>query len=138
MKQNNDILEKAGGKTGYTVPENYFDSVRSKILANLPEYPKQEAPKLSTWRRMQPYLYMAAMFAGIWCMMKVIHMMSSTDISLENPPESVAIVMADANHYEWMDVADDDNADILQLEDDMSQQYSSIEEFKKDFNNSEM
>lgn len=71
-------------------------------------------------------------------MMKVIHMMSSTDISLENPPESVAIVMADANHYEWMDVADDDNADILQLEDDMSQQYSSIEEFKKDFNNSEM
>lgn len=57
MKQNNDILEKAGGKTGYTVPENYFDSVRSKILANLPEYPKQEAPKLSTWRRMQPYLY---------------------------------------------------------------------------------
>lgn len=138
MKQNNDILEKAGGKTGYTVPENYFDSVRSKILANLPEYPKQEAPKLSTWRRMQPYLYMAAMFAGIWCMMKVIHMMSSTDISLDNPPESVAIVMADANHYEWMDVADDDNADILQLEDDMSQQYSSIEEFKKDFNNSEM
>lgn len=138
MKQNNDILEKAGGKTGYTVPENYFDSVRSKILANLPEYPKQEAPKLSTWRRMQPYLYMAAMFAGIWCMMKVIHMMSSTDMSLENPPESVAIVMADANHYEWMDVADDDNADILQLEDDMSLQYSSIEEFKKDFNNSEI
>lgn len=138
MKQNNDILEKAGGKTGYTVPENYFDSVRSKILANLPEYPKQEAPKLSTWRRMQPYLYMAAMFAGIWCMMKVIHMMSSTDMSLENPPESVAMVMADANHYEWMDVADDDNADILQLEDDMSLQYSSIEEFKKDFNNSEI
>lgn len=138
MKQNNDILEKAGGKTGYTVPENYFDSVRSKILANLPEYPKQEAPKLSTWRRMQPYLYMAAMFAGIWCMMTVIHMMSSTDMSLENPPESVAMVMADANHYEWMDVADDDNADILQLEDDMSLQYSSIEEFKKDFNNSEI
>lgn len=138
MKQNNDILEKAGGKTGYTVPENYFDSVRSKILANLPEYPKQEAPKLSTWRRMQPYLYMAAMFAGIWCMMKVIHMMSSTDMSLENPPESVAMVMADANHYEWMDVADDDNADILQLEDDMSLQYSSIEEFKKDFNNSDI
>lgn len=138
MKQNNDILEKAGGKTGYTVPENYFDSVRSKILANLPEYPKQEELKLSTWRRMQPYLYMAAMFAGIWCMMKVIHMMSSTDMSLENPPESVAMVMADANHYEWMDVADDDNADILQLEDDMSLQYSSIEEFKKDFNNSEI
>lgn len=78
------------------------------------------------------------MFAGIWCMMKVIHMMSSTDMSLENPPESVAMVMADANHYEWMDVADDDNADILQLEDDMSLQYSSIEEFKKDFNNSEI
>lgn len=138
MKQNNDILEKAGGKTGYTVPENYFDTVRGKILANLPEYPKQELPKLSRWRRIQPYLYMAAMFAGIWCMMKVIHMMSSTDMSLENPPESVAMVMSDANHYEWMDVADDDNADILQLEDDMSLQYSSIEEFKKDFNNSEI
>lgn len=137
MIQKNDILEKAGGKTGYTVPENYFDNVRAKIMANLPEYPKQEAPKLTVWQRVRPYLYMAAMFAGIWCMMKVIHIMSTPDLSIENPPEAVAVAMADANHYDWMDV-EEENSDSFELEEDLSSQYTSIEDFKKDFNSTQI
>lgn len=137
MIQKNDILEKAGGKTGYTVPENYFDNVRAKIMANLPEYPKQEAPKLTAWQRVRPYLYMAAMFAGIWCMMKVIHIMSTRDLSIENPPEAVAVAMADANHYDWMDV-EKENSDFFELEEDLSSQYTSIEDFTKDFNSTQI
>lgn len=136
MKTGHNILEKVGGKTGFTVPDNYFDSVRSKILENLPEYQEKKPEKLSMWRKVQPYVYMAAMFAGIWCMMKMFHMMSTSDLSLDNPPESIALAMADADHSEWMMPAD--NSDMFMLEDEICSQYSSFEEFKSDFNNSEM
>ena len=136
MKTEHNILEKVGGKTGYTVPDNYFDSVRSKIMENLPEYQEKKPEKLSMWRKVQPYFYMAAMFAGIWCMMQMFHMMTTTDLNLDNPPESIALAMANADHNDWM--MPTDNSDMFILEDDICSQYSSIEDFKIDFDNSEM
>ncbi|MDE7346692.1 MAG: hypothetical protein K2N48_08130 [Muribaculaceae bacterium] len=136
METRHDILEKAGHKTGYTVPEGYFDSVRSKIMQNLPEYQESKPEKLSMWKRVQPYVYMAAMFAGIWCMMKMFHMMTSTDLSLDNPPESIALAMADLDHNEWYAPAD--NTDVFIIEDDICSQYSSFDDFKKDFDNSDI
>ncbi len=117
MKTDPNILEKVGRQTGYTVPDNYFDSVRSKILENLPEYKEKKPEKLSVWRKVQPYIYMAAMFAGIWCMMKMFHMMTTTDLSLDNPPESVALAMASADHSDWY--APSDNADFDVIVDDI-------------------
>ncbi len=131
MKTDHNILEKVGRETGYTVPDNYFDSVRSKIMENLPEFQEQKPEKLSMWRKIQPYVYMAAMFAGIWCMMKMFHMMTTADLSLDNPPESIALAMADADHTEWY--VPSDNSDFFILEDDICSQYSSFEDFKEDF-----
>ena len=136
MKTEHNILEKVDRKTGYTVPDNYFDSVRSKIMENLPEYQEKKPEKLSMWRKVQPYFYMAAMFAGIWCMMKMFHMMTTADLSLDNPPESIALAMANADHNDWM--MPTDNSDMFILEDDICSQYSSIEDFKIDFDNSDM
>lgn len=137
MKTEHNILEKVGGKTGYTVPDNYFDSVRNKIMDNLPEYQAPKPVKISTWQKIQPYIYMAAMFAGIWCMMKMFHMMSSPDLSLDNPPETIALAMAEADHADWGFITTD-NSDTFILEDDLCSQYSSIEDFKEDFENSEI
>ncbi len=133
MKTEHNILEKVGHQTGFTVPDNYFDSVRSKIMENLPEYQEKKPEKLSMWRKVQPYIYMAAMFAGIWCMMKMFHMMTTTDLSLDNPPESVALAMADIDHADWY--APSDNPDYFVIEDDICSQYSSFEDFKSDFSN---
>ncbi len=136
MNKIDNILDKVGGKTGYTVPDNYFDNVRTKILSELPEYKERTPEKISMWRRVSPYLYMAAMFAGIWCMMKMFHMMTTTDLSLDNPPEAVAVAMAEADHSDWSFISND-NSDCFMLEDDICNQYSSFEEFKKDFNSSD-
>ncbi len=133
MKTDHNILEKVGRETGYTVPDNYFDSVRSKIMENLPEYQEKKPEKLSMWRKVQPYVYMAAMFAGIWCMMKMFHMMTTTDLNLDNPPESVALAMAATDHNDWY--APSDNSDYFIIEDDICSQYSSFEDFKSDFDN---
>lgn len=136
MNTEHNILEKVGHQTGYTVPEGYFDSVRSKILLNLPEYEEAKPESISRWRKIQPYIYMAAMFAGIWCMMKMFHMISSPDLSLDNPPESIALAMADADHSEWY--APSDNAEVFMIEDDVVSQYSSFDDFKRDFDSSEI
>lgn len=137
MNTEHNILEKVGHQTGYTVPEGYFDSVRSKILQNLPERQEVQPEKLSMWRKVQPYVYMAAMFAGIWCMMKMFHMMTTTDLSLDNPPESIALAMADADHAEWYAPASD-NAEVYVIEDDIVSQYSSFDDFERDFNASDL
>lgn len=135
--KNSNILEKAGGKTGYTVPPHYFDNVRSKIMDNLPEYQVQKQPKLSAWEKVKPYFYMAAMFAGIWCMMKMFHIISSTDLSLDNPPEAVAVAMANADHAEYL-YFPNDNAESFMLEEELITNYSSIEDFKRDFNDTDI
>lgn len=114
------------------VPEGYFESLELKIMEQLPAYP--EAPKkvdMSIWQRVKPYVYMAAMFAGIWMMMKVFHTVSSTEsLSLENPPAAIASAMAleSDEMYPYFTTASD-----LSLEEEMSETYSSIEEFAADF-----
>lgn len=71
MKDNRKILDEIGGKSGFKVPENYFENLSARITEQLPE---RELPKpeiVTPWQRVRPYLYMAAMFVGIWLMMQV-------------------------------------------------------------------
>ena len=97
MKAEEKLKQRYGTDPGFRVPEDYFGSVFVKISSELPEYPKAETVKtLSRWQRIKPYVYMAAMFAGIWCTMKMVNMMSNTsqsEVSLENPPALVAKAM---------------------------------------------
>lgn len=130
MDPNSRILDQAGRNAGYKVPEDYFAGFRRKMIDRLPEKPQREAEKPSVWTRVKPYLYMAAMFAGIWGMMKMFHMITSSDLSLDNPPEAVVMAMADSDIPVWTS----DRSEMYLLEDDMIGQYADIEDFKEDFN----
>lgn len=76
-KTHKQTLEEMGfgGKrsAGMTVPEGYFDSFADRMMAQLPaEEPKVvELPRRGLWATVRPYVYMAAMFAGIWLMMNM-------------------------------------------------------------------
>ena len=61
MDKKSDILTKVGKDAGFNVPEGYFADFAKKMAASLPE--KQIPAK-----RKPTYVYMAAMFAGVWCM----------------------------------------------------------------------
>lgn len=71
MKQDNDILSKIGRKTGYKVPDGYFEQFNARMAEQLPEREMPQPEELSLWQRVKPYIYMAAMFAGIWLMVRV-------------------------------------------------------------------
>ena len=70
MKKNNDILNAVGGKTGYKVPDGYFEQFTARVIEQLPEKELPQPEVVTTWHRIRPYLYMAAMFAGIWLMLQ--------------------------------------------------------------------
>ncbi len=91
MRNNSDILEKVGRSDGMTVPEGFFESFAENMAERLPENREAERPAairpLTTWQRLRPYIYMAAMFAGIWCMLKMFTMMTPSagvDLSIDN------------------------------------------------------
>lgn len=87
MKEEDRIIEKFGRDTGFTLPEGYFDQVFKDTMAKLPPRETVSAePKISAWHRVRPYLYMAAMFGGIWLMMKVFyHVSPMSELNLDNP-----------------------------------------------------
>lgn len=130
MKFEDKLRERIGTESGYVLPDGSLEALYGKILTELPEQKKISAPKVSTWHRVRPYLYMAAMFAGIWCMMKVFHNVSSPDISLDNPPEFVAEAVMNLPANEYSTYSDFNDFD---LEQEMSEQYSDIESFENDF-----
>lgn len=89
-KNRNNILDQAreAGLArpdgGMRVPEGYFDSFADRMSALLPERPElqvktpEDRPR-SFWAAVRPYVYMAAMFAGVWCMLQMFHMMSGSN-----------------------------------------------------------
>lgn len=91
-----EIIDKiAADGDGCTVPEGYFADFAVKMSGRLPfreeldtPIAQQAAPKNTKWLRVRPYVYMAAMFAGAWCMLKMFSLMSpsAAEVSIENYP----------------------------------------------------
>lgn len=133
MNEEQRIMDKFGKKYPGHVPDGYFESFVTGMMETLPESPQvpKQAP-MTMWQRLKPYVYMAAMFAGIWLMMNVFHRVSGTDrLSLDNPPENIAQIMEQPevmDYYTPTSVIDDMEAEM-----ELSETYSNMEEFEKDF-----
>ena len=136
MKEEDKLLEKFGRKGCWKVPDGYFEAFPGKMLEKLPEVPARPRPQpASVWTRVRPYLYLAAMFAGIWMMMKIFHdFTGDSRLNLDNPPENIAMIMEDETMFREMEASHAANfISDTELEDEVSGNYSSIEEFEADF-----
>ena len=127
MKEEEKLIDRYGRKGPWTVPDGYFEAVRIDIASKLP-----------VWQRVKPYVYLAAMFAGIWCMMKVFHNASGMGkLSLDNPPEHIAAYMrdsdADAGEISLFSSPLSDDEILGRLLDEVTDSYESIDDFERDF-----
>ena len=132
MKQEELLKEKYGTDPGFKVPEGYFEDLKRNVMMSLPLYPEvQRKVELSRWQRIKPYIYLAAMFAGIWLMMKVFHNVTSTgNLSLENPPAALVQLWEE----EGFDIYPlySSEPEFL-LEEEVGMEYDNFDEFEKDF-----
>ena len=103
MKTENDILSKLGDDSGMKVPEGYFADFASRMAKELPtqDFENEQSPKVfprSRWQQMRPYIYLAAMFMRIWCMMKMFNLMQPADTNLliDSNPTLISALNDDA------------------------------------------
>ena len=78
-REDSTILNKYGKNPGFKVPENYFDDFNKRMADMLPDVeitPVDVKPTM--WQRVKPLVYMAAMFAGVWCMLSVFSHFTDT------------------------------------------------------------
>lgn len=76
-----NILRRVGHDAGMTVPDGYFQAFASRMEALIDEQPQAAgagadaaapAPIRPTrWQQVRAYVYMAAMFAGVWLMLNM-------------------------------------------------------------------
>lgn len=113
-----DILKTVNRQSGMTVPDGFFEDFAVRMAASLPEQkwetPQNELPR-SLWNKVRPYMYMAAMFLGVWCMMKMFNLMrpSNSDLSIENN----AILSEAVSNDDFMNdycLTDIENSDLLE------------------------
>jgi hypothetical protein len=135
--ENNNILDKIGRKDGMTVPNDYFADFQAKMEGMLPYNEEAESTKKikaprSFWGRVRPYVYMAAMFAGVWCMVKMFSLFTpaNVDLSIDNN-EVLTKALSDENFiYDYLrdDVSDREWLEDIYLDsisvDDMIPAYS--------------
>lgn len=96
-----DILSKIDHQSGMTVPDNFFEDFNKRMIEALPEQSwENSSPRImprSLWSRVRPYVYMAAMFLGIWCMMKTFDLMrGDVPVSVEKNTQLMSAINNDA------------------------------------------
>ncbi len=101
-----DILSKINHQSGMTVPAGYFDEFHARMIASLPQQEWETTqPRIlpkSFWARVRPYVYMAAMFMGIWCMMKTFDMMrGDASLPMERNTELMSAINNDSFFNEY-------------------------------------
>lgn len=135
MNKSNDILNKIDRLDGMTVPDGYFVAFAERMEKELPVRFEAENPESvilpapTLWTRIRPYVYLAAMFAGVWCMLKMFSILSSpsdtNSVIDRNPILAEAIsndtfineyIIDDINQWDIIDEMIEDGFDASSLE----------------------
>ena len=122
MEKEHNNLDRFKGKYPFTVPDGYMEDLTANIMSQLPEKPQVEAKKISMMDRMRPWLYMAAVFAGLGLFFKAIvgidGEQSKTDTLLVQSNDASATISAiqEAENEEYLEYLEAQYTDYLLAE----------------------
>lgn len=122
MEKEQNNLDRFKGKNPFTVPDGYMEDLTANIMSRLPEKPQVEVKKISMMDRMRPWLYMAAVFAGLGLFFKAIVGIdggqSKTDTLLVRSNDASATISAiqDAENEEYLEYLEAQYTDYLLAE----------------------
>ncbi|MBQ9466116.1 MAG: hypothetical protein IJU62_03965 [Muribaculaceae bacterium] len=117
--EESQILAKLGREPGFKVPQGYFEDLTARVMDRLPEVEITDVDATPTlWMRVRPYVYLAAMFAGVWCMMTIFNRYNGTaDGSLQRMAAVAADVTEASNADDFLLMTGFDDYDIIAYDD---------------------
>ena len=114
MKTEQNNLDRFKDNNPFKVPEGYMEGLTANIMSQLPEKPRQVEPvKISLMDRVRPWIYMAAVFAGMGLFFKAIvgtdsHSSKTDSLLVKNNVEaSTAITTQTAEDEEYLEYIED-------------------------------
>lgn len=117
-REESEILKRIGKDAGFKIPDNYFDDFQARMMDMLPEVEITEVDdKPTMWVRLRPYVYMAAMFAGVWCMMNVFSHFNRNISAEQRVSEVASGIYMDNNADEFIMSGGASDYDIMSYED---------------------
>lgn len=116
MKEEDKLRKVLGTENPFRVPEGYFEGFASDLMSRLPEKEKSDVFRApTTWEKIRPWVYMAAMFVGAALIIRVAS--SRVEVSADGQQSVLAEeVMDTETEMEYIDVVIDNSM----LEDDYS------------------
>lgn len=111
-------LDNLRGKQPFSVPKGYMDGLTDRIMNQIPEKrPQAEEPLVISWAdRVRPWLYLAAVFAGLGIFFKTIvgimpqtenaedSLLVQSDRPLVSPDEIEAEQEEDLEYLEYIEM----------------------------------
>ncbi len=120
-KEESKILDKLGKNAGFKVPDNYFNDFNARLMESLPEVKITEEEKPTMWVRVRPFVYMAAMFAGVWLMMNIFTIGSKSTATGEQRAAQISAGVAnEKNAEELINYGSVSDYDIMTYEDSVN------------------
>lgn len=126
----NNLHSRLPEENPFRVPENYLEELTGRIMSQIPEEQPRQEPQITPWtEKIKPFLYMAAMFAGLGLFFKVIaHMDEPSEISsdtllvnTEMPKDFIQWETSSEEDEEYLDYLEEKYTDTLlsnELEDE--------------------
>lgn len=74
MKEEDELLKKCGTKKSIHGTRRLFRQLLKELMNKLPEKEQTSTPQetITTWQRIKPWIYMAAMFCGLMFSVRVV------------------------------------------------------------------
>lgn len=123
MGTNQHNLDHLKGKNPFKVPEGYMEGLTSQIMSQLPEKPVQTAKTVTMMERVRPWLYMAAVFAGLLLFFRaIVAVTGSGDMGTNDSLLVHTDIPADNRNTLFQDDVYDENEEYLEY---IENQYAS-------------
>lgn len=124
MKDEHSNLDRLKGKQPFKLPEGYMEGLTERIMTQLPDKPHEKEKHVSLLDRVRPWLYMAAVFAGLGLFFKGITGLApqgegKTDallVKTEVPADSLHAIQLEEDDEDYLEYIEAQYTDYLLAE----------------------
>lgn len=92
-QQSKDLPRAEQSQSHYTTPDGYFDTLSERIMSSLPEGMEEPELPVNWWVKLQPSLYLAACFVGLYLSFKAFDIYRS-EMTREQELQSTEALVA--------------------------------------------